>query len=68
MDSRLTAVMSQMSLINLIESGGHFYTVLLCVYIALTPICFGPTNFSFISLKIQVIVYMRVANLSRHDN
>ena len=32
MDSRLTAVMSQMSLINLIEPGGggegHFYTAL----------------------------------------
>ena len=31
MDSRVTAVMSQMSLINLIElggGGGHFYTAL----------------------------------------
>ena len=72
MDSRLTAVMSQMSLINLIEPGGggrgNFYTALPRVYVTFTPICFERTNFLFISLKIQVTVYMRIANLSRLDN
>ena len=36
MDSRLTAVMSQMTLINLIEPGvGHFNTALPRVYVTL---------------------------------
>ena len=68
MDSRLTAAMSHMSLINLIEPGGHIYTALPRVYVTLTPICFGRTNFSFISFKIQITVYMRIANLSRLYN
>ena len=37
MDSRLTAVMSQMSLINLNERGRHFYT----------PICFVHFTYLF---------------------
>ena len=71
MDSRLTAVMCQMSLINLIEpggGGGHFYTALPRVYVTLIPMCFGRTNLSFTSLKIQVTVYTRIANFSRLDN
>ena len=65
MESRLAVVMSQMSLINLIEPGGRFYNALPRVYVAFTLISFGRTNFSFISLKFQVTVYMRIANLSR---
>ena len=63
MDSRLTAVVSQKSLINYIEPGGLFYTALPRV-LSLTPIYFERTNFSFISLKIQVTVYMRIANFN----
>ena len=58
MDSRLTAVMSQMSPINLIEPrvGGS------------PRFASDELTFHFFSLKIQTTVYMRIANLSRLDN
>ena len=68
MDSRLTAVMSHMSLINLIEpGGGDLYCALACLCNP-HPDLLRQTNFSFITLKIQVTVFMRIANLRRLEN